>query len=137
MRPVGYYLLALLFCILLYMPAVSDASRPIVSFQMTSGTQIQEEMLNRLLRDMQELTRENALKPEQRAEIKSLLSRTRLLRQKLQNSHSGSFPSHHQKQLQEIKLRLDAIKNSLPPRPLHIEKQPTAVAWTPVSSPVS
>jgi len=49
---------------------------------------------------MQELAGENSLNPEQRAEIKSLVSQTRLLRQKLKNSSSGSLPLYHQKQLQ-------------------------------------
>ncbi len=83
--------------------------------------------MTRLLQDMQELTKVSSLNPEQRAEIKSLMSQTRLLRQKLNNSSPDSFQPRHRKQLQEIKLRLDAIKNALPPRPIQIKKYRTAV----------
>ena len=64
------------------------------------------------------MARAESLDPQQRAEIKSLLSQTHLLRQKLHNSPGGSFQARHRKQLQEIKLRFDAIKNALPPRPV-------------------
>ena len=137
MKPLGYNVMAVLLFFGLLIPPLPEASRQIDSFLLTSGSQVQEETLNRLVLDMQDLALEKSLDPEQRAEIKSLVSQTRLLRQKLTNSPGGSLPLHHQKQLQEIKLRFDAIKNTLPPRPVHIKKQPTAIALSPAPAPAS
>ena len=137
MRPLWYLLMAFLLFFGILIPPTPEASRPIDSFQLTSGSQVQEETLNQLLQDMQDLAREKSLNPEQRAEIKSLVSQTRLLRQKLNNSSGGSLPLYHQKQLQEIRLRFDAIKNTLPPRPVNIKKPPIALALSPAPSPGS
>jgi hypothetical protein len=137
MRPLWYLLMAFLLFFGILLPPTPEASRPIDSFRLTSGSQVQGEILNRLLQDMQELAGENSLKPKQRAEIKSLVSQTRLLRQKLNNSSSGSLPLYHQKQLQKIRLRFDAIKNTLPPRPVNIKKPPIALALSPAASPDS
>ena len=137
MRPLWYLLMAFLLFFGILLPPMPEASRPIDSFLLTSGSQVQEETLNQLLQDMQDLAREKSLNPEQRAEIKSLVSQTRLLRQKLNNSSGGSLPLYHQKQLQEIRLRFDAIKNTLPPRPVNIKKPPIALALSPAPSPDS
>ncbi len=134
MRPVGYFVVAFLLfggSLFLGMP---DAPSGIDSFQVVAGSQVQAETLNHLLQDMQNVARAESLDPQQRAEIKALLSQTRLLRQKLHNSPDEAFQFRHRKQLQEIKLRFEAIKNALPPRPV-IKKQPTAIVLSPAPSP--
>jgi uncharacterized protein (DUF885 family) len=97
------------------------------SLQLTSGSQVQAENLTRLLQELQELAQSSCLNPEQRAEIKSLMSQARHLRQKFHDSSPDSFQLRHRRQLQDIKLRLDAIKNTLPPRPLNIKRYRSAI----------
>jgi hypothetical protein len=114
MRPQGYFVIALVLffgSLVLLMP---DAPYGDDSLQLTSGSQVQAEILTRLLQDMQQLSKLSSLNPEQRAEIRSLMSQTRLLRQKLNDASSDSFQPRHRKQLQDIQLRLDAIKDALP-----------------------
>ena len=127
MRPHGYFPMALVIffgSMVLLMPEASNGNH---SLQLTSGSQVQAEILTNLLQEMQALAKMSSLNPEQRAEIKSLISQTRLLHQKLLESSPDSYQSRHRKQLQEIKLRLEAIKNALPPRPLNIKQYRTAV----------
>jgi hypothetical protein len=127
MRPHGYFPMALVIffgSMVLLMPEASNGNH---SLQSTSGSQVQAEILTNLLQEMQALAKMSSLNPEQRAEIKSLISQTRLLHQKLHESPPDSFQPHHLKQLQDIKLRLDAIKNALPPRPLNIRQYRTAI----------
>ena len=128
MRPHGYCVMGLVLffgsLVLLPMPGIPNE---IETLQLASGSQAQAETLTQLLQDMQELAQVSSLSPEQRAEIRSLMSQTRLLRQKLDSYSPNSFQPRHRKQLQEIKLRLDAIKNALPPRPLNIKKCRTAI----------
>jgi hypothetical protein len=126
MRPLGYAMIALLLFGGSVLLPRSDAPSENYPYQMAVGSRMQAETLNQLVQDMQDLAKTGSLDPQQRAEIKSLLSQTRLLQQKLNNSPDGAFQPHHHKQLQEIKLRFDAIKNALPPRPV-IRKLPTAI----------
>jgi hypothetical protein len=126
MRPLGYSMMAFLLLGGSVMLPISDAPSGIHSYQMVAGSPIQAEALHQLAQDMQDLAKTGSLDPQQRAEIKSLLSQTRLLQQKLDNSPDGFFQPRHRKQLQEIKFRFNAIKNALPPRPV-IRKQPTAI----------
>jgi hypothetical protein len=134
MRPVEYSVMAvLLFWGSMFLP-MPDAPSGIDSVQIVASSQGQAETLNQLLQDLQDVARVESLDPQQRAEIKSLLSQTRLLLQQLQDSPAGFFQPRHRKQLQEIKLRFDAIKNALPTRPV-IRKQPTAIVLSPAPSP--